>query len=168
MTGPGTVLWSLVCSSARCRLRWSAARTWWHMCVRQSGAATRPVRDGLDPAAVIPGVCPRRGHADRDRSGWSSSWKHWPYKAWSRILCFRHFPPSPFRGDLIDLPVRELGGTSTIHLAVAGGVHIGRADGLRRRALRLQERVGYPVAESQQAGSGQCYRQGAAPPDGVG
>jgi len=69
---------------------------------------------------------------------------------------------------LIDLPVRELGGTSTIHLAVAGGVHIGRADGLRRRALRLQERVGYPVAESQQAGSGQCYRQGAAPPDGVG
>ena len=41
-------------------------------------------------------------------------------------------------------------------------------DGLRRRALRLQERVGYPVAESQQAGPGQCYRQGAAPPDGVG
>ena len=39
---------------------------------------------------------------------------------------------------------------------------------LRRRALRLQERVGYPVAESQQAGSGQCCRQGAAPPDGVG
>jgi hypothetical protein len=34
--------------------------------------------------------------------------------------------------------------------------------------LRLQKRVGYPVAESQQAGSGQCYRQGAAPPDGVG
>jgi hypothetical protein len=56
----------------------------------------------------------------------------------------------------------------TIHLAVAGGVHIGRADGLRRRALRLQERVGYPVAESQQAGSDQCCRQGAAPPDGVG
>jgi hypothetical protein len=44
----------------------------------------------------------------------------------------------------------------------------GRADGLRRRALRLQERVGYPIAESQQAGSGQRYRQGAAPPDGVG
>jgi hypothetical protein len=86
----------------------------------------------------------------------------------SVILSFRHFSPSPFREDLIDLPVRELGGTSTIHLAVAGGVHIGRADGLRRRALRLQERVGYPVAESQQAGSGQCYRHGAAPPDGVG
>ena len=67
MTGPGTVLWSLVCSSA--------------MCVRQSGAATRPVRNGLDPAAVMPGVCPRRGHADRDRSGWASSRKHWPYKA---------------------------------------------------------------------------------------
>ena len=64
MTGPGTVLWSLVCSSARCRLRWSAAWTWQHMCVRQSGAAARPVRDGLDPAAVIPGVCRRRGHAD--------------------------------------------------------------------------------------------------------
>jgi hypothetical protein len=31
---------------------------------------------------------------------------------------------------------------------LAGGVHIGRADGLRRRALRLQERVGYPVAKS--------------------
>jgi len=84
MTGPGTVLWSLVCGSARCRSRWSAAWTWWHMCVRQSGAATRPVRDGLDPAAVIPGACPRRGHADRDRSGWASSRKHWPYKAWSR------------------------------------------------------------------------------------
>ena len=56
----------------------------------------------------------------------------------------------------------------TIHLAVAGGVHTGRADGLRRRALRLREWVGYPVAESQQAGSGQCYRQGAPPPDGVG
>ena len=39
---------------------------------------------------------------------------------------------------------------------------------LRRRALRLQERVGHPVAESQQAGSGQCCRQGAAPPGGVG
>src|SRR5215468_10767407 len=86
----------------------------------------------------------------------------------SVILSFRHFPLSPFREDLIDPPVRELGGTSTVHLAVAGGVHIGRADGLRRGALRLQERVGYPVAESQQAGSGQCYRQGAAPPDGVG
>jgi hypothetical protein len=46
MTGPGTVLWSLVCGSARCRSRWSAAWTWWHMCVRQPGAATRPVRDG--------------------------------------------------------------------------------------------------------------------------
>ena len=68
----------------------------------------------------------------------------------------------------MDLPVRELGGTSTIHLAVAGGVHIGRADGLRRGALGLLERVGYPVAESQQAGSGQCCRQGAAPPGGVG
>jgi arginase family protein len=56
----------------------------------------------------------------------------------------------------------------TSHLAVAGEVRIGRADGLRRRALRLQERVGYPVAESQKAGSGQCCRQGAAPPDGVG
>ena len=55
-----------------------------------------------------------------------------------------------------------------IHLALAGAVHIGRADGLRRRALRPQERVGYPVAESQQAGSGQCCREGAAPPDGVG
>ena len=32
----------------------------------------------VDPAAVIPGVCPRRGHADRDRSGWASSRKHWP------------------------------------------------------------------------------------------
>jgi hypothetical protein len=51
MKGPGTVLWSLVCSSARCRGRWSAAWTWWHICVRQSGAATRPVRDGHDPAA---------------------------------------------------------------------------------------------------------------------
>jgi RNA polymerase sigma factor (sigma-70 family) len=39
---------------------------------------------------------------------------------------------------------------------------------LRRRALRLQERVGYPIAESQQAGPDQCCRQGAAPPDGVG
>jgi hypothetical protein len=56
----------------------------------------------------------------------------------------------------------------TIQLAVAGGVHIGRADGLARRALRLHERVGYPVAESQQAGSDQCCRQGAAPPDRVG
>jgi len=84
MTGPGTVLWSLVCGSARCRSRWSAAWTWWHMCVRQPGAATRPVRDGLDSAAVIPGVCSRRGHADRDRSGWASSRKQWPYKAWSR------------------------------------------------------------------------------------
>ena len=70
------------------------------------------------------------------------------------------------------------------HPAVAGGVHIGRADGsglhtfrgivhrlrcrLRRSGLGLQERVGYPVAESQQAGSDQCCRQGAAPPDGVG
>ena len=45
MTGPGTVLWSLVCGSARCRSRWSAAWTRWHICVRQSGAATRPVRD---------------------------------------------------------------------------------------------------------------------------
>src|ERR1700733_2761520 len=45
-------------------------------------------------------------------------------------------------------------------------VHL--ADGLRRKALRLQVRVGYPVAESQHAGSGQCCRQGAAPPDGVG
>ena len=27
-------------------------------------------------------------------------------------------------------------------MAVAGGVHIGRADGLPRRGLRLQERVG--------------------------
>ena len=42
MTGPGTVLWSLVCGSARCRSRWSAAWTWWHICVRQPGAATRP------------------------------------------------------------------------------------------------------------------------------
>ena len=42
MTGPGTVLWSLVCSSARYRSPWSAACTWWHMCVRQSSAATRP------------------------------------------------------------------------------------------------------------------------------
>jgi len=42
MTGPGTVLWSLVCGSARCRSRWSAAWTWWDMCVRQPGAATRP------------------------------------------------------------------------------------------------------------------------------
>ena len=39
---------------------------------------------------------------------------------------------------------------------------------LRRRALRLQERVGYPIAESELAGPGQCCRQGAAPPDGVG
>src|ERR1700733_11910602 len=138
------------------------------MCVRQSGAATRPVRDGLDPAAVIPGVCPRRGHADRDPSGWASSRKHWPYKAWSRILSFA-ISRRLLSGEILLIsPVRELGGTSTIHLAVAGGVHIGRADALRRRALRLQERVGYPVAESQQAGSGQCYRQGAAPPDGVG
>ena len=60
MTGPGTVLWSLVCGSAGCRSRWSAACTWWHMRVRQSGAAARPERDGLDPAAVIPGVCPPR------------------------------------------------------------------------------------------------------------
>ena len=75
----------------------------------------------------------------------------------------------PLSGEILLIsPVRELGGTSTIHLAVAGGVHIGRADSLRRGALRLQERVGYPVAESQQAGSDQCCRQGAAPPDGVG
>jgi len=40
--------------------------------VRQADPATRPVRDGLDPATVIPGVCPRRGHSDRDRSGWAS------------------------------------------------------------------------------------------------
>ena len=109
MTGPGRVLWSLVCSSARCRSRWSAA---WDV-VAHAREAVRcgdaPVRDGLDPAAVIPGVCPRRGHADRGRSGWASSQKHWPYKAWSRILSFRHFPPSPFREDLIDLPDRELG-----------------------------------------------------------
>ena len=85
MTGPGTVLWSLVCGSARCRSRWSAACAWWRMCVRQAGAATRPVRVGLDPAAVIPGVCPRRGDADRDGSGWASSRKHWPCKAWSRL-----------------------------------------------------------------------------------
>ena len=84
MTGPGTVLWSLVCSSARYRSRWPAACTWWHVCVGQSGAATRPVRDGLDPAAVMPGVCPRRGHADRARLGWASSRKRWSYKAWSR------------------------------------------------------------------------------------
>jgi len=63
MTGPGTVLWSLVCGSARFRSHW-----------------TRP----YGKAAVIPGVCPRRGHADRDRSGWASSRKQWPYKAWSR------------------------------------------------------------------------------------
>ena len=124
------------------------------MCVRQPGAATRPVRDGLDPAAVIPGACPRRGHADRDRSGeqvvgavQADRHLHGLFLEFrSVILSFRHFPPSPFGEDLIDLPVRELGGTSTIHLAVAGGVHIGRADRLRRRALRLQERVGYPVA----------------------
>ena len=53
-------------------------------------------------------------------------------------------------------------------LPAGSSAGIGHIDGLRRRALRLQERVGYPVAESQQAGSGQCYRQGAAPPDGVG
>ena len=41
-------------------------------------------------------------------------------------------------------------------LAVGGGVHIGRADGLRWRGLRLQERIRDPVAESQQAGSGHC------------
>jgi hypothetical protein len=29
------------------------------------------------------------------------------------MLSFRHFPRPPFREDLIDLPVRELGGTST-------------------------------------------------------
>ncbi len=84
MTGPGTVLWSLVCGSARCRSRWSAAWTWWHMCVRQPRAGRASCGTGLDPAAVIPGVCPRRGHADRDRSGWASSRKHWPYKVWSR------------------------------------------------------------------------------------
>jgi NADH dehydrogenase len=57
---------------------------------------------------------------------------------------------------------------TAVHVQLAGGIHIGRADGLRRRAFRLQERVGYPVAESQQAGPGQCCRQSAAPPDGVG
>jgi len=40
--------------------------------VRQADAATRPVRDGLGPATVIPGVCPRRGLADGDRWGWAS------------------------------------------------------------------------------------------------
>jgi hypothetical protein len=39
---------------------------------------------------------------------------------------------------------------------------------LQRRGLRLQERVGYPVAKSQEAGPSQCQRNGAAPPDGVG
>ena len=57
MTGPGTVLWSLVCSSARCRSRWPAACTWWHVCVRQPGAATRPcgtasIRPRSYPASV--------------------------------------------------------------------------------------------------------------------
>src|SRR5262249_58728052 len=75
----------------------------------------------------------------------------------------------PLSGEILLIsPVRELGGTSTIHLAVAGGGHIGRADGLRRRALRLQERGGDPVAGAPQAGSGQCCRPGAAPPDGGG
>jgi hypothetical protein len=52
--------------------------------------------------------------------------------------------------------------------APEASARIGRADGLRQRELRLQEWVGYPVAELQQASPGQCYRQGAAPPDGVG
>ena len=39
---------------------------------------------------------------------------------------------------------------------------------LKRSALRLQERVGYAVTEPQQAGSGQCQRHRATPPDGVG
>src|SRR5262249_44664244 len=41
----------------------------------------------------------------------------------------------PFREDLIDLPVRELGGTSAIHLAVAGGGPIWPAVGVRRGGL---------------------------------
>ena len=57
MTGPGTVLWSLVCSSARYRSRWSAACTWWHMCVRQQIRQRSPctacyARLGLDDLAV--------------------------------------------------------------------------------------------------------------------
>src|SRR5229473_7369736 len=35
----------------------------------------------------------------------------------SVILSFRHFPRPPFREDLIDLPVRELGGTSSMPTA---------------------------------------------------
>ena len=53
-------------------------------------------------------------------------------------------------------------------LPAGSSAGIGHIDGLRWGALCLQERVGQPVAESQQAGSGQCYRQGAAPPDGIG
>src|SRR5260221_6047356 len=74
----------------------------------------------------------------------------------SVILSLRHFPPSPFREDLIDLPVWELGGTSTIHLAVAGGVHIGRADGFRARAFRLLKRAGDAVAACPPSWPGAC------------
>jgi hypothetical protein len=73
----------------------------------------------------------------------------------SVMLSFRHFPSS-FREDLIDLPCPGTRGHLNYSSGCGGGVGIGRADGLRRRAVRLQERVGYPVAESQQAGSGHC------------
>jgi hypothetical protein len=158
MTGPGTVLWSLVCGSARCRSRWSAAWTWWHMCVRQPGAATRPCGTAsIRPRSYLASVRgaamltatgqdgrpagstgPIRRGADRRCSPGRPPSSRPVLEFRSVILSFRHFPPSSFREDLIDLPVRELGGTSTSHLAVAGGVHFGRADGLRRRALRLQ------------------------------
>jgi hypothetical protein len=65
-------------------------------------------------------------------------------------------------------PVYPASAQSMLHSRpTSGRVQVGHADGLRRRELRLQERVGYPVAESQQADSGQSDRQGAAPPDGV-
>ena len=168
MTGPGTVLWSLVCSSARCRLRWSDAWTWWHMCVRQPGAAARPVRAAsIRPRSYLASA---RGAAMLTATGQDGrpAGSTGPIRRGAEYFPFA-ISRRPLSGEILLIsPVRELGGTSTIHLAVAGGVHIGRADGLRRRAWRLQERVGYPVAESQQAGSGQCYRQGAAPPDGIG
>ena len=66
--------------------------------------------------------------------------------------------------------VRHFEQFTALHLGLPAGssAGIGHIDGLRRGALCLQERVGYPVSESKEAGSRQCQRQGAAPPDGVG
>ena len=83
MTGPGTVLWSLVCGSARCRSRWSAAWTWWHMCVRQPGAATRPCGTAsIRPRSCLASVRGAAVLTATARMGVQP--EAVPYKAWSR------------------------------------------------------------------------------------